>query len=106
MTQQKKKANFRGHYFSHETKFRGHLKKSRAKSPFFEGQGKPCFGLIFIQLIKCKLLKSSLYDSGFLVTPFSQMLEFYTKKSLYHVYGFLEYHSGTLYLELSSEIPA
>ena len=31
--------NFRGHCVSHERKFRGHLKKSRAKSPFFEGQG-------------------------------------------------------------------
>ena len=32
---------FRGHYVSPERKFRGHLKKTRAKSPFFEGQGKP-----------------------------------------------------------------
>ena len=40
-----KKANFRGHYVSHERKFRGHLKKSRAKSPFFEGQGKPCLSI-------------------------------------------------------------
>ena len=30
------------HYVSHERKFRGHLKKSRAKSPFFMGHGKPC----------------------------------------------------------------
>ena len=28
-------------YVSNERKFRGHLKKTRAKSPFFEGQGKP-----------------------------------------------------------------
>ena len=41
MTLNRKKANFRGHYVSHERKFRGHLKKSRAKSPFFEGHGKP-----------------------------------------------------------------
>ena len=40
-----KKANFRGHYVSRERKFRGHLKKSRAKSPFFEGQGKPCMNI-------------------------------------------------------------
>ena len=38
MTPSRKKANFRGHYVSHERKFRGHLKKSRAKSSFFEGQ--------------------------------------------------------------------
>ena len=37
------KGNFRGHYDSYERKFRGHLKKSRAKSPFFEGQGKPWY---------------------------------------------------------------
>ena len=44
MTLNRKIANFRGHYVSHERKFRGHLKKSRAKSPFYiEGQGKPCF---------------------------------------------------------------
>ena len=42
MTFNRKKANFRGRYVSHDRKFRGHLKKSRAKSPFFEGQGKPC----------------------------------------------------------------
>ena len=41
MTLNRKIANFRGHYVSHERKFRGHLKKSRAKSPFFEEQGKP-----------------------------------------------------------------
>ena len=42
MTHNRKKANFRGHYVSHEKKFWGHLKKSRAKSPFFEehSQGK------------------------------------------------------------------
>ena len=34
--------NFRGHYVPLESKFRGHLKQRRAKSPFFEGQGKPC----------------------------------------------------------------
>ena len=43
MTLKRKKANFRGHHVSHERKFRGNLKQSRAKSPFFEGQGKPCF---------------------------------------------------------------
>ena len=32
---------FRGHYVSLESKFRGHLKQKRAKSPFFDGQGKP-----------------------------------------------------------------
>ena len=42
MTLNRKKANFRGHYVSHERKFSGHLKKSRAKSPFFEVQGKLC----------------------------------------------------------------
>ena len=41
MTLNRKKANFRGHYVSYERTFRGHLKKSRAKSPFFEGQRKP-----------------------------------------------------------------
>ena len=35
-------SNFRGHYVPLESKFRGHLKQKRAKSPFFEGQGKPC----------------------------------------------------------------
>ena len=45
MTLNRKKANFRGHYVSHERRFRGHLNKSRAKSPFFEGQGKPCFAV-------------------------------------------------------------
>ena len=38
MTLNRKKKSFRGHYVSHERTFRGHLKKSRAKSPFFEGQ--------------------------------------------------------------------
>ena len=33
MTLNRKKATFRGHYVSHERKFRGHLKKSQAKSP-------------------------------------------------------------------------
>ena len=42
MTLNRKKATFRGHFVSHERKFRGHLKKSWAKSSFFEGQGKPC----------------------------------------------------------------
>ena len=42
MTLNRNIANFRGHYVSHERTFRGHLKKSRAKSPFFEAQGKPC----------------------------------------------------------------
>ena len=42
MTLNRKKANFRGHYVSNERKFGGHLKKSWAKSPFFEGHGKPC----------------------------------------------------------------
>ena len=37
-----KLSNFRGHYVPLESKFRGHLKQKRAKSPFFEGQGKPC----------------------------------------------------------------
>ena len=46
MTLSRKIANFRGHYVSHERKFRGHLKKLRAKSPFFEGQGKPWEGHI------------------------------------------------------------
>ena len=36
-----KLSNFRGHYVPLESKFRGHLKQKRAKSPFFEGQGKP-----------------------------------------------------------------
>ena len=35
-------SNFRGHFVSLESKFRGHLKQKRAKSRFFEGQGKPC----------------------------------------------------------------
>ena len=47
MTLNRKKANLRGHYVSHEREFRGHLKKSRAKSPFFEGQGKPCVKAAF-----------------------------------------------------------
>ena len=41
MTFNQQIANFRGHYVSHERKFRGHLKKTQAKSLFFEGQGKP-----------------------------------------------------------------
>ena len=41
MSLNRKIAKFRGHYVSHDGKFRGHLKKSQAKSPFFEGQGKP-----------------------------------------------------------------
>ena len=41
MTFNRKIPNFRGHFVSLERKFRGHLKKTRAKSPFFEGQGKP-----------------------------------------------------------------
>ena len=36
-----KLSNFRGHYVPLESKFRGHLKQKRAKSPFFKGQGKP-----------------------------------------------------------------
>ena len=35
-------SNFRGHFVSLESKFRGHLKQKRAKSRFFEGQVKPC----------------------------------------------------------------
>ena len=52
MTLNRKIPNFRGHYVSHERKFRGHLKKSRAKSPFFEGQGKPCCMLFTSHNIK------------------------------------------------------
>ena len=36
-----KLSNFRGHDVPLESKFRGYLKQKRAKSPFFEGQGKP-----------------------------------------------------------------
>ena len=50
MTLNRIKANFRGHYVSHERKLRGHLKKSQAKSPFFEGQGKPVKSLVAVDL--------------------------------------------------------
>ena len=42
ITFNRKLSNFRGHYVPLESKFRGHLDQKRAKSPFFEGQGKPC----------------------------------------------------------------
>ena len=41
MTLNRKKANFRGHYVSYERKFRGHLKKSRAKSPILRDRENP-----------------------------------------------------------------
>ena len=44
-TVNRKKANFRGHYVSHERKVRGHLKKSRAKSPFLRDRENPVIGV-------------------------------------------------------------
>ena len=41
ITFNRKISNFRGHFVSLESKFRGHLKQKRAESRFFEGQGKP-----------------------------------------------------------------
>ena len=41
ITFNRKMSNFRGHFVSLESKFRGHLKQKQAKSRFFEGQGKP-----------------------------------------------------------------
>ena len=41
ITFNRKISNFRGHFVSLESKFRGYLKQKRAKSRFFEGQGKP-----------------------------------------------------------------
>ena len=70
MTLNRKKANFRGHYVSHEhdeRKFRGHLKKSRAESPFFEGQGKKqavpicekrTYRLLRLAVITCMLISA------------------------------------------------
>ena len=56
MTLNRKIANFRGHYVSHERRFRGHLKKSRAKSPFFEGQGKPCLLYYIFSRFECLII--------------------------------------------------
>ena len=42
ITFNRKISKFRRHYVSLESKVRGHLKQRWAKSPFFEGQGKPC----------------------------------------------------------------
>ena len=49
----RKLSNFGGHLVPLESKFRGHLKQKRAKSPFFEGQGKPCGLSEPFTLIKC-----------------------------------------------------
>ena len=40
-----KLSNFRGHYVPLKANFRGHLKQKGAKSPCFEGQGKPCYSV-------------------------------------------------------------
>ena len=47
----RKISNFRGHFVSLESKFRGHLKQKQAKSRFFEGQGKPWVFIANIQII-------------------------------------------------------
>ena len=76
ITFNRKISNFWGHFVSLASKFRGHLKQNREKSRFFEGQGKPWFVCLSVNIFKLEYLRTS----GPIVTKF--LCEDFVKKQL------------------------
>ena len=69
ITFNRKMSKFRGHYVSLESKVRGHLKQKRAKSPFFEGQGKPWINISKLTVIKGCQWSADQIKSHFYLRP-------------------------------------